>query len=289
MTGNRLQTLNGPDEAAGARSGWPDFLTRRLAAVALLLPVALTAAESSQERGKRMIDEAVAALGGNAFLTMNNRVESGRAYSFYREQLSGLSVAKIYTRYYDPAPGKLAVRERENFGKNEDSGVLFLDSGEGWEVTWRGARALPTDTLARYKLSTLQNIFYILRMRLKEPGMIFESRGSDVYDNAPVEIVDVSDSEDRTTTVFFHQTTELPMRQIFVRRDPKTKERFEEVTIFSKYRDIGGGVQWPFAIQRERDKEKIFEMYSESVTVGQKLPDKLFQLPGDVKKLKPAD
>ena len=79
------------------------------------------------------------------------------------------------------------------------------------------------------------------------------------------------------------------MRQTFVRRDPKTKERFEEVTIFSKYRDVGGGVQWPFAIQRERDKEKIFEMYSDSVTVGQKLPDKLFELPGDVKKLKPAD
>ena len=260
----------------------------RLGCIALL-PITLMAAESSQERGKRVINEAVAALGGNAFLTMNNRVESGRAYSFYREKLSGLSIAKIYTRYYDPAPGKLAVRERENFGKNEDSGVLFMDDGEGWEVTWRGARALPADTLARYKLSTLQNIFYILRTRLKEPGMIFESKGSDVYDNAPVEIVDVTDSEDRTTTVYFHRSTKLPMRQTFVRRDPKTKERFEEVTIFSKYRDVGGGVQWPFAIQRERDKEKIFEMYSDSVMVGQKLPDKLFELPGDVKKLKPAD
>jgi hypothetical protein len=258
-------------------------------AILLLVPFALGAAESSQERGKRVVNEAVAALGGDAFLSMNNRVESGRAYSFYREQLSGLSIAKIYTRYYDAAPGKLAVRERENFGKNEDSGVLFLDSGEGWEVTWRGARPLPAETLNRYKISTMQNIFYILRTRLKEPGMIFESRGADVYDNAPVEIVDVTDSEDRTTTVYFHRSTKLPMRQTFVRRDPKTKERFEEVTIFSKYRDVGGGVQWPYAIQRERDGEKIFEMYSDSVTVGQKLQDKLFELPGDLKKLKPAD
>jgi hypothetical protein len=30
-------------------------------------------------------------------------------------------------------------------------------------------------------------------------------------------------------------------------------------------------------------------MYSDSVTIGQKLPDKLFELPGDIKKLKPAD
>jgi hypothetical protein len=256
-------------------------------AILLLFPLAAPA-ESSQERGRRVVNEAVAALGGSAFLAMNNRVESGRAYSFYRQELSGLSIARIYTRYYAPAPGKLAVRERENFGKNEDSGVLFLDNGEGWEITWRGARPLPSDTLDRYRASTLHNVFYILRVRLQEPGMIFESRGADVYDNQPVEIVDITDANDQTTTVYFHQSTKLPVRQTFVRRDPKTRERFEEVTIFSKYRDVGGGVQWPFAIQRERNGEKIFEMYSDSVAINQKLADKLFELPSNIKKLKPA-
>src|SRR5438128_384168 len=66
----------------------------------LLLAVAVTsAADTSAERGKQIIDRAIAALGGNNFLHMQDRVESGRAYSFYREQLSGLSLAKIYTRY----------------------------------------------------------------------------------------------------------------------------------------------------------------------------------------------
>ena len=30
---------------------------------------------------------------------MQDRVESGRAYSFYRDQISGLSIATIYTQY----------------------------------------------------------------------------------------------------------------------------------------------------------------------------------------------
>ncbi len=57
----------------------------------------------------------------------------------------------------------------------------------------------------------------------------------------------------------------------------------EELTIYSKYRDVGGGVQWPFAIQRERNGEKIFEMYSDSVTIDQSLLDDLFRVEGKMK------
>ena len=75
------------------------------------------AAETAQDRGKRVVNEALAALGGDAFLHMEDRVESGRAYSFYRGELAGLSVAKIYTRYLvqpnPPAPGsRIPARAR---------------------------------------------------------------------------------------------------------------------------------------------------------------------------------
>ena len=254
----------------------------------LIAPFALPGVDTAQERGKRVVDEAVAALGGDRFLNVADRTESGRAYSFYREKLAGLSRATIYTRYL-PAlnPGELAVRERQAFGKDQDSAVLLLENGDGWEVTFRGARPLPKAQLDRYHDTTLHNVLYILRQRLKEPGMIFESLGSDVVDNVPVEIVEITDANNETTTVYFHRSTKLPMRQKFYRRDPQTRERHEEVTIFSKYRDVGGGVQWPFAIQRERDGDKVFEMYSDSVEINKDIPDALFILPSDVKKLKP--
>src|SRR5437667_300932 len=58
-----------------------------------LAAVSAYAVETRQERGKRVVDEALRALGGEAYLHMEDRIEMGRAYSFYREQLSGLSVA----------------------------------------------------------------------------------------------------------------------------------------------------------------------------------------------------
>src|SRR5437764_3354695 len=102
----------------------------------LVAVTGLLAAETSQQRGKHVIDEAVAALGGPAFLQMHDRMETGRAYQFYREQLSGLAVAHIYTRYLTrpepPVAGFLGVRERETFGKDQSGAVIFNESGEGF-------------------------------------------------------------------------------------------------------------------------------------------------------------
>ena len=255
----------------------------------LAVAVSSPAADTSAERGKHIIDQAIAALGGDHFLNMQDRVESGRAYSFYRERLSGLSIAKIYTRYLTrpepPVNAYLGIREREAFGRKEDSAVLLTET-EGYNVTYRGAYPLSQDEYERFRESTLRNIFYILRQRLGEPGLTFESRRADVIDNQPVEIVDVTDNDNRVVTVYFHSSTKLPVRQVTVRRDPQTNQPIEEVTRYNKYRDVGG-VMWPYEIERERNGEKIFEIFSDSVTIDKGLTDNLFTLPADKKILGP--
>jgi hypothetical protein len=255
----------------------------------IVLSAALLSGETQQEKGKRVVNEALIALGGENFRNVRTRVETGRVYSFYRERLTGLSIAKIYTRY-DNNPGAakregLQVREREAFGKKEDSIVLFLEN-EGYGLSYRGAKPLPADTFARYKATTLNNILYILHERLDEPGLTIESRGSDILSNVPVEMVDVTDAQNNVVSVAFHHLTKLPVRQVYYRRDPESKEKIEEVTLFTKFRDVGGGVQWPFNMLRERNGEKIYEIFSESVTINADLPDELFNLPAGVKVLK---
>ena len=93
--------------------------------------------------------------------------------------------------------------------------------------------------------------------------MIFEARGADVIDNRPVEIVDIADAQNRVTTVYFDQTNKVPTRQKFDRRNLETKEKDTEITTFSKYREVDG-IQWPFDMHRERNGEKIYEMFSDA-------------------------
>jgi len=247
----------------------------------MLAAAALVSAQGIEVRGRKIVDDALAALGGPKFLNMQDRIETGRAYSFFHDQLSGLSVARIYTRYIPVAPDRtgieLGIQERQAFGKKEDYYVLFRQEG-AWEVTFRGPKELEKDRVQRYRDTTLNNFFYILRQRLHEPGLIFESRGSDVIENLPVDVVDITDSQNRVVRVYFHQTTKLPVRQSWVWRDPQTKERDEEVTRFSRYRETNG-IQWPQQMLRERNGEKTYEIFSESVSVNQGLADALFTMP----------
>jgi hypothetical protein len=261
--------------------------TARFAATVCIAAIGASAAETARERGKRVVNEALDALGGKAYLAMEDRVESGRAYSFWNSRLTGLTIAHIYTRYLTPEPGKVAARERQNFSKDQSYGALFNEQG-GWEITFRGARPFPDDRVANWRDSTQRNIFYILRERLNEPGMDFYSQGADRFENQPVEIVDITDANGVTVTVSFSQLTKLPIRQVFRRRNQEDKMFDTEETSFARYRDVGGGVKWPEDIRRTRNGEKIFEIYSESVKINQNLNDDIFTLSSKLKILPPA-
>ncbi|MGO9242316.1 MAG: hypothetical protein ACLQBJ_16055 [Bryobacteraceae bacterium] len=242
-------------------------------------------AEDPAAKGREVVMQSLAALGGDLFLAMRDRIEDGRAYSFFNEKLSGLSLARIYTRYLTPpdppAVAFIGQRERQVFGKDETAYVL-LDENRGFNVTYRGAKPIQDPDYARYRESLLHNIFYILRMRLKEPGMGFESRGLDLYNNVPVDVVDIYDNDNRTVTVYFDEMTHYPVRQLWYQRNQITHDRDEEVTVFSKFRDTQG-VKWPWVTLRERNGERIYEIFCESVKIDTGVTDEKFTLPANMK------
>jgi hypothetical protein len=233
-------------------------------------------------RGNKIVEDALAALGGNNFLTMADRTESGRAFSYYHDEISGLSLAKVFTKYKtipaSKSEAELGQIEKETYGKTEDTSVIFqLD--KGWDVSWRGSKQMEPDRFDRYREWTLRNVLYIFRMRLREPGMIYEFQTSDVIDNLPVDIVDITDSENRVIHVHFHQSTKLPVRQVYKRKNEETKEQDDEVTLFTRYLDAGG-VQWPHQIRRERNGYKSYEIFSDSVKINSGLEDSFFTVEG---------
>jgi hypothetical protein len=233
-------------------------------------------------RGKKIIDDALAALGGNAYLGMADRTENGRAYSYYHDQISGLSIAKVCTKYKSVPAAKsgsdLGQIEKEVYGRTEDTSVLFLQD-KGWDISWRGSKEMEQDRFDRYREWTLRNVLYIFRMRLQEPGMIFEFQKADVIDNLPVDIVDITDSDNRVIHVHFHQSTKLPVRQVYKRKNEETKEQDDEVTLFTRYLDADG-VQWPHQIRRERNGYKSYEIFSETVKINSGLTDEFFTVEG---------
>ena len=251
--------------------------------------LALAAHAQSPNKGREIVDAALAALGGQNFVQLHSRVASGRVYSFFHDQLSGLDLATIYTEYLDRKPSKgLGLREREKLGKKKDYSFLFLPD-QGWDITWRGARPIPDENWERYVRITENDILYILRTRLKEPGFEFDYIGNQVYVSRHIDSVDIIDSESRTLHIYFDFNTKLPIRETFEWLDPVTKERNQEVFIFDKYRDIGNGVLWPFDIQRERNGYKTYQFFADKITGNAPIPPGTFDLPAGAKLLKKVE
>jgi hypothetical protein len=261
-------------------------MTRReFTAAVLALPAGLRAAETLQEKGKRVMNQCIQGLGGDAFRQMPGRLEVGRSFRFYNDTLTGLFPAKIYTKYLESQPGN-ALREvqRQELGKKGDEAVI-LTATSGWDITYKGAEAVTQENLDKFREILLTDIFYILRVRLDEPNTTFFSNGADVIDNQPTEIVDYYDADNRSVKVWINSTTWLPVRQLVKRWDPLIKDRRDEFTRFTKYRDAGNGVMWPHEIQRDRDGEKTYQLISDRVTIGV-FNDSMFELPPNVKILK---
>jgi hypothetical protein len=251
----------------------------------LLLFASSLAAQTTPNKGRQIVDQAIAALGGDRFLHMRNHIASGRIYSFFHDEMSGLDLAKVYVAYLDQAPiNGVAVTEREVLGKKQDYSYLFLED-QGWDVTYRGARPIPDETWDRYVRTTRNDILYFLRERINEPGLTFDFVGSDVYVSTHVEIVDITDAQDQTIRVYFDHNTMLPIHETYTWLDPLTKEHNDEVTDFDKYRDAGG-VMWPFSVERQRNGYKTYQIFASNVEVDQPLPPNIFELPAGAKRLK---
>lgn len=251
--------------------------------LALLLGICSPAQQL--DKGKPYVEQALAALGGDTFGHMQTRSEHGRVFSFFHDLISGLSIATVYTQYLDQKPAHgVAVREREEFGKKKDWSVLLLPD-QGWEITYRGARPVADETWNKYLQTTETSIFYFLRERFGEPGIDYDYIGTDVIDGAQVDVIDITDPQDRVIRVSFDHITHLPVRQIYKWIDPVTKYHNDEVTDYDKYRDTGNGVKWPFTIERQRNGYKTYEIFADHVEINQALPEKTFDLPPGAKVL----
>jgi hypothetical protein len=259
-----------------------------LAAFSGLLSAQLPLAPS-QIKGKQLIDQTVQALGGSAFLNMSSRYTYGRIYSFFHDKLSGLDIARTYVEYAQEKPAKgLGVTERQVLGKKQDYSYLFLPD-QAFDITFRGARPVPDESWDRYKRSTETDILYILRFRYHEPGLTFDYVGSEVLLSNHVEVVDVTDAQDRTIRVFLDHNTMLPLRQTYSWLDPVTKQHNDEVTIYDKWRSAGFGVMAAFSVERERNGYKAYQSFADQVEINKALPAKIFDLPPGTKILKKVE
>ena len=246
-----------------------------LAAAACLSSAARTAPqddqylmpEQSAAKAKQIIDQAIDALGGDAYLNVRDVTCTGRLGQFdHSGELTG------FGQFIDFTEPPFKDRQ-ENLPKRNI--VEVYNGDKGWDLDRGGVSDAPQAELIEFQSNNLKDLDNILRHRIHEPGMVLRYGGPDVVDLKQVDWVELVDSDNRTIRIAFASATHLPVRKTVESRDPKFQMKTLEIEYYSNYHPIDG-IQTPFQVTRERNQMKIFQVFFDKCDYNTNISDSLF-------------
>jgi len=228
-------------------------------------PNSLMPAEGAA-RAKAILDQAIAALGGPAYLGLRDSDCTARFAGFERSgEIGGLGEVRVLRQLPD--------KNRTEYDKRGDIVTVYAGD-KGWTLDRSGVEELASEDIAAYQEQLKNDAHFILRYRLNEPGLVLRYGGSEVVDLKQVDWVEVADREGRSVRIALDRATHLPFRFVVSTRDSEGA-RTEAMTVYSNYRPISG-IQTAFQVSRFRNGQQVSQMFYSACKYNTNLPDDLF-------------
>jgi len=223
--------------------------------------------EQSAAKARELLQQAIAALGGSAYLNARDAECTARLSLFgHAGDLTGYNVIRDLWKFPD--------KNRTEYGKKENQIELF-NGNQGWVLDKGGVTDATAAAVEEFQEALKKDIDNLLRYRLKEEGMTFRYGGGDVADLQQVDWVEIVDRDRRTFRIALERSTHLPIRAVVITRNPVTRERTEEANYYSNYHPEQG-IQTPFQITRERNGLKVYQVFYSGCKYNTGLPEELF-------------
>ncbi len=229
--------------------------------------IAVPQQDANAQKAAELLKQCIAALGGQAYLTLQDMEQQGRTYSFYHGEPN--SVGAPFWRFW-----KWPDKERVEFTKRRDVAVVH-NGDEGFEITFKGTAPEEPQPLADFLRRRHYSLENVLRTWLPKPGTALFYDGAAVAEQKPADAVSIINAENEQVTLYLDVNTHLPIKKTFSWRDPKDRERNEEVEIYDNYRPVQG-IMTPYSISRKRNGEMTNQRFINSVVYNQGLSDTFF-------------
>jgi hypothetical protein len=226
-----------------------------------------SAQDENARKARALIDQMIQALGGSAYLQVQDRKEEGRTYGFHHGQSTGAGA--LYWRFW-----KWPDKDRVELTKRRDW-VIIHNGQQGSEVTFRGIAPEEPEAHADYLRRLNYSLDWVLRKWLKEPGIALFYNGPSVAAQKQAEQVTVLNARNESVTIDMDYNTHLPIRKIFTWRDPADRQKNEEGEIYDNYKVVQG-IATPLSVTRTKNGDMSNQRFLSSVQYNQNLPDELF-------------
>jgi hypothetical protein len=221
----------------------------------------------NSRKARALIDQAIQALGGQAYLNIHDMQQEGRTYSFYHGRPTSNGV--LFWRFVE-YPDK----ERIEVTKQRD--VAYLYTGDkGYELTYKGAHPAEKKDLDDYLRRRKFSLETILRVWINDPAVALFYDGNALAGNLPAQQVTLINAKDEAVSLFFDVETHLPTKKTYKWRDPVDKERNQEEEIYDNYRLVQG-VMTPWGFTRYYNGDMQSQRFVNAVHLNQGLDEAMF-------------
>ncbi len=223
--------------------------------------------DENARKARALLDQCIQALGGQAWLNVQDSEQQGRTYSFYHGQSNSLGAP--FWRFW-----KFPDKERIELTKQRD--VVYIYNGDnGYEVTYKGTAAAEPEPLRDYLRRRKHSLEVVLRQWLNAPGTALFYGGPAVAEQKPAESVTIMTAQNDSVTLFLDANNHLPIKKTFEWRD-QDRYKNEEGEVFDNYRPEQG-VMTPHSILRVHNGDITNQRFITTVRYNVGLPDSMFQ------------
>lgn len=242
----------------------------------------------SARKARGVLDQTIQAVGGQAYLTYENKKEEGRYYPLYHGRTSSTGIPyNYYIEYPDRdrfevlhtkdihvLPGSIdigGVKVKDKFDL-----VLIHNGTKGYETTYKGTAAQDTEDLQNYLRRRPHSLEWVFRKWIRDPNVAWFYDGQSIVDGKVCEGVTLISAQNDSVSVFLDMNTHYPVKMSYSWRDPKDKQKNVEEEIYDNYKPVQG-IWTAHSVTRYFNGETSQQRFINTASYNLKLPDSMFE------------
>ena len=231
------------------------------------LAPAISPDQENAGKAKATIEQAIQALGGQTYLTLRDREQQGRGYSFHHGRPNGSGgIFWSFTEFPD--------KERVELTKERDVAELYVGN-KAWEITFKGPHPIEQKDLDDYLRRRRFSLDTVLRTWVNDPSVVLLFEGFAIAAQHPATQITLINSQNESVTLYFDSDTHLPVKKSFSWRDPTDRQKNVEEEVYENYRQVSG-VMAPYNLTRYFNGDMTNQRFLNSVTINQGLDEAMF-------------
>lgn len=257
----------------------PRALRSQASAIPSAAPSSPTA--NPEERGRQLLNQMVAALGGPAWLNRQTASTLGRTAAFFRSQPTGVTIN--FAEFFQFPFAGHPPSERIEF--ISPKGVIFpgtrrdvvqvWTADQGYELTYKGKTTLPKDQVTDYLRRRAHSVDAVIAAWLKAPGVVVVYEGPIISGRRAADQVTILSADNDAVTLELESSTHLPLARVFRWRNEQFKDYDQDREEYDDYQAYAG-VRTPLTITRYRNGDLVNQRFFSKVTYNPTLPPGTF-------------